>query len=132
VYPVGQQHGDGAAYRVGDQRGAGEAGVAEGPAAGEPSHVPALVELDAEAVRGTRAEPAVAVDQHRRDRRRAQHIIAAGEQRLGKPADVGGGAEQPGVARDTAEVVRLLVVHLAANHATAGPRHLLGSRAALA
>ncbi len=131
VHPVGQQDHERVGHRVDHHRGAGVAGVPEGDGRGQGIHVPALVELESEAV-GVAGELGVLVDQHRADRVGLEDalvaVAAAVEQGPGEDRQVAGGGEQPGVAGDAAERPGVLVVHLAADHRPIGPRLRLGGR----
>lgn len=100
---------------VEDERGAGEAGVPGGVRGGHGPHVPVLVELEAEAV-VVAGEGRVVVGEEQLDGGGAQDAPArvdpAVEEGAGEDGQVPGGAEDPGMARDTAERVRVLVVDL--------------------
>ncbi len=109
---------------VEDEGGTGESGVAGGVRGGHGSHVPVLVELESEAV-VVAGEGRVVVGEEQLDGGGAQDALArvdpAVEEGAGEDGEVPGGAEDPGVARDPAERVRVLVVHLAPHQTAVQP-----------
>ena len=125
VHAVGQQDRERVRREVDDHRGAGVAGVPRGARPGQRVHVPALVELEPEPM-AVAGEVLVEVGDEQGDALAAQDPLAsvgaAVEQRLAQHRQVVGGREDPGVAGHAAEGPRVLVVHLAPDHAPVGCR----------
>ena len=112
MYPVGEQNDEHLPIRVDPQRGAREAGVAEGalrhvlPAAG-----PAVAGIPAQ---GAMAGRPLGEERNRRVGHNAHAVVdAAIQQHLGKHRQVFGGAEQPRVAGHPAKGVGILIMDLA-------------------
>ena len=129
VHAVRQQHHEHLALGIDPERRAGEAGVAVGVVA----EVLAAAARAAAGVPAERARAGRALGEQRDrgvgDDARAV-VLAAVEHHLREDGEVGGGAEQPGVAGDAAERVRVLVVHFALERIAARRSRLRSARCA--
>jgi len=129
VNAVGQHDRERVRHVVDDDRRAGVSRVTRGRRAGQPTHVPALVQLEPQTV-GAAGKRGVVVGRHLLDALRRQDSVAGVgapvEQALGEHRHVRGGREDTGVTGDATERPRVLVVDLTPDHPTGRARLELG------